>query len=117
MAINRTMYELATEPDPERRLTGLEYRLRDLLMSCADDDGVVRVKTVELAELVHAKQPTVSTALRKLAKLNLITKKSNGVYVVNARTARSRTEANDIRKEIAARAEAAGVRRHLKAVQ
>ena len=116
MAMNRTMFELATEEEPERRLTGLEYRLRDLLMSCANDDGLVRVTTVELAKLVHAKRPTVSTALNKLIKLGLIKRPERGLYQVTGRTARSRTEANQIRQEIAARVESKA-KRHLKAVQ
>lgn len=100
MVMNATLIELATEPDPADRLTANEYRVRDLLIGIADDDGEIVRTTVELAEILHMQQADVSRALTKLRRLDLVTKVRNGLYRLTAKTARSRTQANRIRAEV-----------------
>jgi hypothetical protein len=100
MVMNKTIFDLATETNPERRLTGLEYRVRDLMISTADDKGYVEITTTQLGKAVGTTQQKASAALVKLAKLNLLKKIENGVYQLDERMARSREMATRIRAEV-----------------
>lgn len=100
MVMNQTIFDIATDKDPERRLTALEYRVRDVLISTADDKGYVETTTIQLAEVVDATQQNTSKSLLKLCKLGLVHKIKNGVYRLDERMARSREQATKIRQEV-----------------
>lgn len=100
MVMNKTIFDIATEKDPQRRLTGLEYRVRDVLISTADDKGYIELTTTQLGVVVGTTQQKASAALVKLTRLGWINKISNGVYRLDERMARSREQATAIRREI-----------------
>lgn len=100
MVMNKTIFDTATEEKPERRLTALEYRVRDVLIATADDKGYVETTTIKLAAALHASQPKTSAALVKLARIGLVDKIENGVYRLSEKMARSREMATQIKREI-----------------
>ena len=100
MVINNTLFQLATETDPDRQLTALQYRVWTVIISTADDSGSVRITTSQMAELVGSTQPNASRALNKLTALGLVDKIENGLYRLTEKTARSRAEAKRIKDEV-----------------